>query len=152
MGGPGPQVPVGLAIGSAYAQDLGNLRACWWDRGEVSSILLSISGIRASCTNRPRAPLLWSPTVEPAGASQLLSCPVGGGGTGCTWVVSPCPWGVGRCPHYQQPPPPHTSLKTTLMSQLSVRSVSDTHVCHSNTIVWFCKLSPARPWLFQTCT
>lgn len=49
-------------------------------------------------------------------------------------------------------PPPHTSLKTTLMSQLSVCSVLDTQGCNSScTIVQFCKLSLAKPHLFQMC-
>lgn len=56
------------------------------------------------------------------------------------------------CRVLTSPPPPHTSLKTTLMSQSSVGSVSDTQGCHTlHAVMEFCKFRPAKPQFSQVC-
>lgn len=47
------------------------------------------------------------------------------------------------------PSPPHTSFKTTPVSQLSVHFRDQG--CYPHGVVHFCKLSPAEPRPFQTC-
>lgn len=95
-----------------------------------------------------QGPLVRSSADEPAVASQPLTCRVGVEDSALPSAVS---LSLG-CRVLTSPPPPHTYLKTTLMSQSSVCSISDTQGCHTSFVVTeFCKLSSAKPQLSQMC-